>query len=301
MVDSAILRWREAGSTPAWCTNMKHTLARRVFKQHLGQANHFLVTILVALDCLDANSNHQAPGLHAVWSPKSVAHSVQRSRIFAMHSFLSSAVDALDVYFSLLNRKPDYLQDQDFSEALQACKRSVYNKATKFAEWVPDSKIEAAMVEALITWRNNVMHELADNTLTDKSREILREYSVEISENYRNLNPLKLIEKANNGADLTFKETTSLISAAHKFVEKTDNFILHKLNKPDFYFKALLNTLETNTRNHGFRTRLFDINSKRWNGFISNWASNTLHSPPLEEEELAAILKLIPGLKQDKN
>jgi hypothetical protein len=276
---------------------MKHTLARRVFKQHLGQANHFLVTTLVALDCLDSNPGHQAPGLHAAWSPKSVSHSVQRSRIFAMNAFLGSAVDALDVYFSLLNRKPDYLQDQEFSQAIQACKRSVYNKAAKFAEWVPESKIEAALVEALITWRNNVMHELADNVLSDKSREVLREYYKDISEGYCNLDPSNLAEKANVGADLTFKETASLISAAHHFVNKIDTFILRKLDKPDFYLKALRNTMETSPSNHGFRTRLFDLDSKRWNSFISNWAGNTLHSSPLDKEELAAIQKLVPSLK----
>jgi hypothetical protein len=276
---------------------MKHTLARKAFKRQLGQANHYLVTTLVALDCLDANPNHKAAGLHAAWSPRNVNTSVQRSRIFAMHSFLGTSVDALDVYFSLLNRNPDFLQDKEFSEKIQACKRSVYKKAHTFANWVPKCEVAAALVETLITWRNNTMHELADNKLTQQSKDILRDEAEKISINYCNLDPENLCEKAESGADLTFKETASLINAAHKFVETTDSYILKKLDKTALFAGELREQLDKNSTNLGFRTRLFDVKSNRWNSFISNWAGNTFHSPPLEEEELLAISKLIPSLK----
>lgn len=277
---------------------MKHTLARKVFKQQLGQANHFLVTALVALDCLDNNPQHQAVNLHAAWSPKSVPHSIQRSRIFILHSFLGTAVDALDVYFSLLNRKPDFLQDQLFSQALQACKRSVHNKATAFASWVPGIAVEAALVEALITWRNNVMHELADNVMSDTSKTTLQSHAKIVAKDYCNLDPANLAIKAESGADLTFKETASLIGAAHKFVEAIDNHILGKLDRPSFYLNLLRDFLAEDPRNHGFRTRLFDTRTARWDTFISNWAGNTIHSSPLSPDDLAAIRKLIPQLKQ---
>lgn len=298
MVDEAIFRWREAGSTPAWCAFMKHTLARKAFKRQLGQANHYLVTTLVALDCLDVNPNHKAVGLHAAWSPRNVGISVQRSRIFAMHSFLGTSVDALDVYFSLLNRKPDFLQDKEFSEKVQACERSVYKKATTFANWVPKIEVEAALVETLITWRNNTMHELGDNKIMQHSKDIIQGEAEKISDNYCNLDPTNLCKKAESGADLTFKETASLIRAAHKFVETTDTYILQKLDKSALFAGVLREQLENNSDNLGFRTRLFDVKSKRWSSFISNWAGNTFNSPPLEEEDLLAISKLIPSLKK---
>lgn len=276
---------------------MKHTLARRAFKQQLGQANHFLVTTLVALDCLDNNPQHQAVGLHAAWSPKSVPHSIQRSRIFILHSFLGTAVDALDVYFSLLNRKPDFLQDPCFSQALQACKRSVHKKATAFADWIPAVSIEAALVEALITWRNNVMHELADNVMSDRSKETLQKNAKNIAQLYCNLDPTNLASKAESGADLTFKETASLIGAAHNLVEAIDSFVLKKLDRQSFYLGLLREYLAQYPANHGFRTRLFDTQATRWDTFISNWAGNTLHASPLSKKDLDAIRELIPTLK----
>ncbi|MBO0368513.1 hypothetical protein GIB23_15610 [Pseudomonas putida] len=277
---------------------MKHTLARKAFKRQLGQANHFLVTTLVGLDCLDNNPQHQASGLHAAWSPKSVPQSIQRARIFVLHSFMGTAVDALDVYFSLLNRKPDFLQDSHFSQSLQACKRSVYKKAAAFASWVPTVEIEAALVEVLITWRNNVMHELADNLISSHSKCILRESSKQIAIQYCNLDSSSLLGKAESGADLTFKETASLISAAHKFVEAIDHYVLAKLDRPTFYLALLDETLKLNPGNFGFRTRLFDTKAKRWESFVSNWASNTLHASPLSIEDLQAIKSLIPKLKE---
>lgn len=276
---------------------MKHTLARKAFKQQLGQANHFLVTTLVALDCLDKNPWHEAAGLHAAWSPKSVPHSIQRSRIFILHSFLGTAVDALDVYFSLLNRKPDFIQDADFSRALQACGRSVHKKATAFASWVLGTTVEAALVEVLITWRNNVMHELADNLVSGSSKDTLEKHAHEIAQSYRGLNPENLVKKAETGADLTFKETASLIGASHNFVAAIDGYVLAKLDRPAFYLNLLREWLLQNPDNQGFRTRLFDTRADRWDSFMSNWASNTLHASPLSKADLDSIKKLVPSLK----
>jgi len=305
MVLGTILRWREAGSTPAWCT-MKETLARREFKALLGQANHFLVTTLVALDCLDKNRTHQAQGLHAAWSPKSIDISIKRSRVFVLHSFLAAAVDALDVYVALLNRKPAFLQDAQLSGRLQACGRSVYQKATVLSEWVNTveppqtlgpAETEAALVEVLITWRNNVQHELADNTVTSHAESVIKTNSSSIASNYCNLDPSGLSLKANSGSNLTFKEAASLINAVHKYVELVDAKILTLLDKQQLMEATLKDTLKAEVGGQGFRVRLFDVDAARWGTFVSNWAQNTLHFPPLESSELAGIRAYVLGLK----
>jgi len=308
MVLGTILRWREAGSTPAWCT-MKETLARREFKALLGQANHFLVTTLIALDCLDKNSTHQAPGLHAAWSPKNIDISIKRSRVFVLHSFLAAAVDALDVYVALLNRKPDFLQDSELSGLLQACGRSVYQKATVLSEWVNKvdppqtlgpAEMEAALVEVLITWRNNVQHELADNTVSSHAESVIKTNSASIGINYCNLDPSGLSRKANSGSSLTFKEAASLINAVHKYVELVDAKILACLDKQQLMEATLTDTLKAEVGGQGFRVRLFDVDAARWSTFVSNWAQNTLHFPPLESSELEGIRAYVLGLKEHR-
>ena len=290
---------------------MKETLARHEFKKLIGQANHFLVTTLVSLDCLDNNREHyQADGLHAAWSPKNAEISIRRSRLFVLHSFLASAVDALDVYFSLLNRKPDFIQDSLLSGRIQACGRSVYKKAEVLSEWVnlvqePQTRgvaeVEAALVEVLITWRNNVQHELADNIVSEKSEKVLKENAEEILRSYCNLDPKGLAKKANSGAGMTFKEVASLINATHKYVEYIDSKILSFFDKFSLLETCIKDDLKSEFGGQGFRVRLFDINSARWNSFMSNWAQNKLKSPPLTSSELAHLNNFVCGLKPNKN
>lgn len=289
---------------------MKQTLARHEFKKLIGQANHFLVTTLVGLDCLDRNREHQADGLHAAWSPKSVDISVRRSRLFVLHSFLASAVDALDVYFSLLNRKPDFIQNSELSGRIQACGRSVYQKAVVLSEWVNlaqplqdqgVAEVEAALVEVLITWRNNVQHELADNVVSSKSEQILKKNSNTILTSYCNLDPVDLAKKANSGAGMSFKEVASLINATHKYVEHIDSKILTGLNKILLMETSISDDLKSKFGGQGFRVRLFDVKSARWNSFVSNWAQNTLKFPPLTLIELTGMNNFVCTLKLDKS
>lgn len=288
---------------------MKDTIARHEFKKLIGQANHFLVTTLVALDCLHKNPNHRAEGLHAAWSPFSVPISVHRSRQFVLHAFLASAVDALDVYFSLLNRKPDFIQDDALSGRLQACGRSVYQKSAVMSEWVnattkPHEKsvaeVEAALVEVLITWRNNVQHELADNLVSQETSDILIKHTSAILESYCNLVPGDLAKKANAGASMSFKEVASLISATHKYVQHIDAKILFAVDKYGMIETALKDSLKSNFGGQGFRVRLFDVKSRRWDSFVSNWAQNTFNCPPLEPSELRHINKVVCEMKPDK-
>lgn len=87
--------------------NMKQSSARRTFKRNFGQANHFLVTCLVGLHTLENSDIIRAPvDLHAAWSPKDKASSISRSKHFVLQSFLGWAVDSLDTYLGLLNRRP---------------------------------------------------------------------------------------------------------------------------------------------------------------------------------------------------
>jgi len=146
------------------------TPARAEFKRHLGQANHFLVTALVALHQLQRSDVTDAPEeLRTSWNPKDKAASIARTRIFVAQSFLGWAVDSIDLYLSLLNRKPKFLRDQALIGALDGAGRSVLRKAQIIAQHYSICPATCALVDVLITWRNNVFHELADNALAADS------------------------------------------------------------------------------------------------------------------------------------
>ena len=69
----------DSRSAPLEVWRLQRTPARRVFKQNLGQANHFLVTLLVGLDAVERGAEPPA-ALNARWNPRSRTESVQRSR-----------------------------------------------------------------------------------------------------------------------------------------------------------------------------------------------------------------------------
>ncbi|HET8901867.1 MAG TPA: hypothetical protein VFM84_08030, partial [Holophagaceae bacterium] len=82
------------------------------------------MTSLVALHTLEKSEIDAAPvELRAAWGPKDKGASVVRSRNFVLQSFLGWAVDSVDMYLSLLNRKPNFVQDLSLSSQLDGAGR----------------------------------------------------------------------------------------------------------------------------------------------------------------------------------
>lgn len=254
---------------------MKKTLARIQFKKHFGQANHHLITSLVALHTLEKSSVNQAPEeLRTAWTPKDKNASVMRSRIFVLQSFLGWAVDSVDMYLGLLNRKPNYLQDVSLSSKLDGAGRSVLKKVTIYSDHYKINEITQALIDVLITWRNNVFHELADNKLRSASRNTLATKALEIAETYRGLEVSRLADKAEKGDSLTFKETASLINAAHHFVQELDEKILAVFDSTQFCKEATQNALDEKDQTTGFAAKYLSLTSEQRFRFLRNWLIN---------------------------
>ena len=83
--------------------------AFRKFKTEMGQANHFLITIMIGLDAVEDGAQKRE-SFNANWNPKDVTASVVRSKHYAIKSSLAWAVDNLDMYLRLCNREPRLLQ-----------------------------------------------------------------------------------------------------------------------------------------------------------------------------------------------
>ena len=203
---------------------MKNSTARIKFKRHLGSANQFLVTSMVALHHLKESDVNEAPEeLHTTWSPKDRDSTIDRSRIFVKQSFLAWAVDGIDMYVSLLNKSPKYLQKESEQLVFDSAGRSVLKKSVLLGKELNVNSVIIALVDVLITWRNNAIHSLAENELMDGHDEIIQDNKSWIAENFRGLDPSLLTQKAERGDSLTFKETASLINVAHKYVEEVDH------------------------------------------------------------------------------
>lgn len=254
---------------------MKQTPARRRFKQHLGQANHFLITSLVALDELERGPVAEGPpGLHAAWNPKDKAASIARTRTFVLKSFLGWAVDSIDMYISLLNRKPKWLRNEPLVSSLDGAGRSVSRKTQIVGKHFAVNLVTRALVDVLITWRNNVFHELADNRLQQETAAVLASQGEAIRDNYRGLSANGLSEKAEQGAPLTFKETASLISAAHLFVEEVDAAVLETVDLAALCDEAVRSALDDDTRIATFSAKFHSLTGDARSRFLRNWLQN---------------------------
>lgn len=265
---------------------MKNTLARIKFKKHLGNANQFLVTSMVALHHLNDSDINEAPEeLHTTWSPNDREGTINRSRIFVKQSFLAWAVDGIDMYVSLLNKSPKYLQKEREHLIFEQAKRSVYKKSINLGTELNVNEVTIALLDILITWRNNATHSLADNTVLERHVEVINRNHEYIAEKFRGLDPSRLVQKAESGSSLTFKETASLINVAHKYVEETDRVVIQNLDKQLFASHAIAAKVRASEE---FARKYSSLQSEKRESMIRVWLQNNLSYPDPEPEVVAA-------------
>lgn len=231
-----------AGSIPALGT-LKGIYMRssnfRLFKKQMGQANHFLITILIGLDAVK-NGAKKEEEFNACWNPESIESSVSRSKKFAINSALSWSVDNLDMYLRLCNREPKLYPEEESIEIAKT-KHSVYKKFNCIINnHTVFSESQKAFVDLLICWRNNMVHFDAENQLLQSSQSYFKNIpknDVVITKYHLNVD--EMLERFYNGKSPTFKEITTMISMTIHFVESLDDVLISNVNQK-VYLRALL-------------------------------------------------------------
>ena len=82
--------------------------ALKKFKNEIGQANHFLITILIELNGVKSGKVVKNDEFDVALNPRDIIASANRSRIYTIKASLAWAVDCLDMYLRLCNRKPRF-------------------------------------------------------------------------------------------------------------------------------------------------------------------------------------------------
>lgn len=204
--------------------------ALKQFKKEIGQANHFLITILVGLDGVKSGKIEKNDEFDVVWNPKNVEASVNRSRIYAIKASLAWTVDCLDMYLRLCNKKPKLLSEE-LSGKFDGTGHSVYEKYRIIANEYTASDIDTAIVDLLICWRNRMIHFDADNDILKISRDILK---TKLDDDERaqkcHLNIEQMLNSFDQTKCPTFKEMAFLIRKTICFVESIDKMILDEVN-----------------------------------------------------------------------
>jgi len=215
-----------------WSGHLNH------FKNHLGQTNHYLITILIGLEGVRTGKVTKEESLNVSWNPKSLEESVVRSRRFARNSALSWAIDALDAYLGYLPKKPFAFNDVELVKAFNT--RSVYtrfNAVIKFCNYGTD--LPLSLIQLGIQWRNNLVHYHAENELDPSYKTFISKIKAEdIKERFRGLNPHKILENFEKNSSPTLKEVAGIIQSIHFIVLELDKFLIQHINIID-YIKSL--------------------------------------------------------------
>lgn len=261
--------------------------AFKKFKQEIGQANHFLITILIGLDGVKAGKIKKSDEFDAAWNPKDVKASVDRSRIFALKSSLAWTVDCLDMYLRMCNRKPKLISDT-LSSKFDGTGHSVYEKYKVITDEFIINEIDSAIVDLLICWRNRMTHYDANNVLLNRSRVVLEEKLKEEESVVKyHLNPIQMLESFDKKKCPTFKEMAFLIRKTISFVESVDRIILNKID----VMKVLDDTLCFELRGNSnifdgiFSKKDFKRRQHKVFEFIKSCGFIDLENNSIEEEE----------------
>lgn len=236
-----------------------HSSLYRKFKSEMGQANHFLITIMVGLDAVEDGAVKRED-FHAAWNPKDTASSVRRSKQYALKSALAWTVDNLDMYLRLANRLPKLYGEKESNEIAKT-KHSVYQKFQCVIDNHPEIDVSTyAYVDLLICWRNNTTHFDAENALLPASQTYFSKIIENTTEADKYINTYHLdietmMERFIKGSCPTFKETATLINATIHFVELLDNLLLQNISQTQYLESQIKVLLKKDPRNASIFSR----------------------------------------------
>jgi hypothetical protein len=196
------------------------TRERRAFKRLIGQSNHFLITLLVGLDAVKQGLASPPPELHAPWNPRDVGRSAARSEDFALSAGLAWAVSALEGYVAAVRRTT--LVSAELARKINEADESdgLRGRCAALGMFSGGPRPETALTALAVFWRNTVVHlGLRPRRFPPDLARTLREHMTEIASDYDGLDAEQAMMRADQARPPRWKETASLITAIHRFVQ----------------------------------------------------------------------------------
>jgi hypothetical protein len=211
---------------------------RRAFKRSLGQANHFLITILVGLDAIETGTARQRQGMPASWNPQNPAQSAARSRGFAARAAFTLLFDCIDAYTWDILAEPTVVQ----CEANRTTLEKAADSKARFEELARLVGQKGSSAWALLNlgraWRHRLIHTRSDAAPSGGGVAALRKNKGVIKEDYAGLD-IERLQKSLVSGEPHMKETTAMIRAGHLFVEAVDRNLLTNIDLSDYAREAL--------------------------------------------------------------
>jgi hypothetical protein len=224
---------------------LKRTHARAAFKDLLGQANHFLITLLVGLGAVSDETAKLDEEFRTSWNPRDVKKSAERSRQFALDLALVRAIDALDTYMMQARRHPTALPSPQFASAMDGAGQKVSKRLETFSTFLePLAARQQLFLKLAIDWRNRRVHSLANDTLTGEEQRELLSYSGKLNEDHRGLDVKMLIARYRANEAPSFKDAASVIKLTQTAVEHFDGQLLASLEIENYLRGLMIRALD---------------------------------------------------------
>ncbi|PKM60669.1 MAG: hypothetical protein CVU99_06995 [Firmicutes bacterium HGW-Firmicutes-4] len=202
----------------------------KLFKREIGQANHYLITILVGLDGVKAGVIEKNEEFSTSWNPKDKVASTNRSREFSIKSALSWTVDNLDMYFRMSYEEPKLINNISLQKDIDKNNQSVYHSFLSFGKAYEFDQINSSIVDLMICWRNRLVHYKAENKPLAEVINLLKRDRNKIMERHNGMDILLTLERFEKKQTPTFKEIASMIKAMIEYVYQLDKQLIEDID-----------------------------------------------------------------------
>ncbi len=211
--------------------HLRHSQARKAFKKLNGRTNQRLITTLIGLDGVKDGVVTKGEKFSTSWDDSNPAAAALGARGFVLGASLAWIVDSVDTFLRLIRRKPSVVQDTRLLAGLDAAGRSVYERHRAVLALPSLDPISSDLVELAITWRNNVVHQLAENRLDDETRARLLAAAGDIETRHSGLDIARTLSCFDGNDRPSFKDMASLVAATQTFVRSVDESLITRLDQ----------------------------------------------------------------------
>lgn len=252
---------------------LKHSKVQRQFKKRMGQANHFLITILIGLDQVGKGTVKKPDTLDVAWDPKDAKASVIRSREYALNSSLAWIIDNFDAYVQNCKRKPSLIEKKELLSALDSADRRVNDKFVVLFNRYRDReqiKLYGALLALGIQWRNITTHSEAKNVLDEEYVKILSDNKEWYYSNFSHLVIDDALVHFNAHKSPTLKETASIVKAVLRFVELVDTELIRELDNERYLSELFKDHFSVEEKQKDERYLILTLTKERQKSMVKN-------------------------------
>ena len=252
---------------------LKHSKVQRQFKKRMGQANHFLITILIGLDQVGKGTVKKPDTLDVAWDPKDAKASVIRSREYALNSSLAWIIDNFDAYVQNCKRKPSLIEKKELLSALDSADRRVNDKFVVLFNRYRDReqiKLYGALLALGIQWRNITTHSEAKNVLDEEYVKILSDNKEWYYSNFSHLVIDDALVHFNAHKSPTLKETASIVKAVLRFVELVDTELIRELDNERYLSELFKDHFSVEEKQKDERCLILTLTKERQKSMVKN-------------------------------